>query len=658
MKLTRLLRERKFFFTMLTAIVLQLSAYGDRPNPCLNVPITGDWYECNEHLRPDFVPVCPTSHCDVFQVSGIYHDRCVKDKLPQYSPVPSLDCCNPVTNKWIQYMPGYENVGLNDIVADCQDESIGFGKPWTLGTCYCCCACFADQTRIGIPGGVKQVKDFKKGDSVRTAKMNVGHDGKISFDWVESKIDVSVGAGGNEPAMVYIEFGNDQSLIVSPDQVLMLSNGKLVQARTLVPGAGLESDMFLVDENANPLVIKTVSIGSYTGGLHHIGMNKGRKEGIDGHLVLAEGAVAGDIYLQAQFNGLDKETKLDNHDALPKLGTNEYHAQAQVTGCMKGNGLYSTQEQVALPLSFKLFPITDDSIPYGAKSYFTNAQAQDIFNSFNQQAIDNKTKYGIVEHFIKLFKGFYPEINIYLDWYRMMPNIYGFESYGQKTILLSGGLVRTEGVSSDVLALMIGNAIGRFYGGEPLDVDDYACLGNADYFGTGEVTREIWIGDDWFDNTQDGINGITTFFNAISPEHANGSNNCDDPSIDCRKKTMMAAFIGSSLPACAGGPEPVLLQLQSASVNGTQIDLTFNEGLSLTSAQNIENYTLFPEGKILSVTVDSVKNFVAHVIVDELTPGFKYEIKVSNLISAFGSGLNPGFTTAEFTVDKSSKEDL
>lgn len=134
MKLLNSLRARKlnFLFCLLLSHLFIVSAVSG--NVCKNIPTKGDWGNCNEHLKPDFMPICPISLCEALIVdpSSPFHKWCM-DNL--YVPVQSMDCCNPEAQEWIQALPGYENISPKEILQACAQ----LDDPWILGVCYCCC---------------------------------------------------------------------------------------------------------------------------------------------------------------------------------------------------------------------------------------------------------------------------------------------------------------------------------------------------------------------------------------------------------------------------------------------------------------------------------------------------------------------------------------
>jgi hypothetical protein len=147
--------------------------------------------------------------------------------------------------------------------------------------------CTAYGTKIATPDGDKSMETFQTGDPVLVADNNLNWStGKVVFS-------AGTGAGSSQPAMVYIHFGEKGSLIVSPDQLFRIPNGKYKRAARLVPGTDS-----LVAKDGSPAAICQVAIGHYTGGVHHISNDAEFAGTPDGHLLLAEGVVIGDFTLQ------------------------------------------------------------------------------------------------------------------------------------------------------------------------------------------------------------------------------------------------------------------------------------------------------------------------------------------------------------------------
>lgn len=649
-------RKRIFLCLVLTMLSMGLSAHAD-PDPnnwCGTMPTPPTWQDCNAHLLPGgYLPICPGSHCDQFQSTGVFHKYCAKRSI--YDPVPTTECCNPSTKQWIEDLVG-RPVPISQMFKECT-KAAADDPNWSQGPCYCCCSCFSDKTRIATPSGDVAIKKIEVGNEVLTAKLLVNN-GIVGLSWQPSKVQASVGAEGNSPAMIYIAYGDQQELIVTPDQVLLLYTGHLVQAINLIPGFGSEDDLCLIDKEGNAVQVHTVSVGAYKGGVHHIETNAGDTS-IDDHLILSEGVVSGDFYLQQHFPQVSSEQKMDPMQLAP-VGSEKYIAKTKSLGLYKKQWIYSNKENVEFPPTFAPFDQAETNIPLGASSYFTQAQAMDILMNGSQRPIYNKTNYSLVTQYIfPLIRGFYPDVILYVDWVRGEPNVYAFEEYDKKIIVISGGLIRMDGLFEEGLTMILAHAISEFYADKP-ESENYACVCNADYNAFANVSRRLWNkGSTWYGEISNGLTQIQKLFGMISKKNAKGNplDVCHNPAIDCRIETIQEAIPGADLPECAGGPAPVPLQLEAATGNTHTVDLTFSQGLDPESAQKIENYSIFPSSAIITkATIDPSKNFIIHLTVTGLTAGQTYEISVANISSIFESNLDPKFSSTKFTPSvKTSK---
>ena len=151
---------------------------------------------------------------------------------------------------------------------------------------------FAYGTPVQTPDGAKPIEDFEVGDPVLAAVAAGG-----GWQWEVGAVQFSqgTGPGGLQPTMVFIRFGEEGELIVTPDQPMLIAGGRLKRAQLLVPG---EDALTAADGSALPILI--VSLGAYDGGVHHIATNwdGGRDGKLDGHLLNAAGAICGDYFLQ------------------------------------------------------------------------------------------------------------------------------------------------------------------------------------------------------------------------------------------------------------------------------------------------------------------------------------------------------------------------
>lgn len=155
----------------------------------------------------------------------------------------------------------------------------------------------ASNSRVAVPDGFRLIEVIEVGDPVLVASAGDG-----GWAWSSAPVTFSQGTLGGFPRqMVYIGYGNDfMNLIAEPDLLLLKGDGRLIRANRLVPGADK-----LVDQNGDPVPIHSVSIGSYVGGEHAIATHDpaSAHDNPDGHLLLVNGVIVGDFFLQINWQG-------------------------------------------------------------------------------------------------------------------------------------------------------------------------------------------------------------------------------------------------------------------------------------------------------------------------------------------------------------------
>jgi len=193
------------------------------------------------------------------------------------------------------------------------------------------------------------------------------------------------------------------------------------------------------------------------------------------------------------------------------------------------------------------------------------------------------------------------------------------------------------------MLMAISHGIACFYGGDPKNVFGYSAVGQADWFAYGVISRLVWIGQPYVTYITAAIQQWQALFALVDPEHAHGNplDPLNDPSLECRYKTIQSAAGGGSLPECAGGaPLPkISLQAATAGPDGA-ITANFSLALENTSGSDVANYILTPAAKVTSATLDSTTGFIVHLQA-ALEPGIQYVLKVQNLVSILGSGVDP-----------------
>jgi hypothetical protein len=594
----------------------------------------------------------PSWHCDdITNQSGAYHTFCAKEGI-YYQPVQCLVCTNKSTGISKYFPP-------STFYDDC-DALHDQDKNWKGGQCYCCCSCFANDTLIAIPNGNKQIYLISKGDQVLAASVASTGD-KIQMSWSTAEVTFSSGTdkAGQQPMMVYISLiGKDaHELICNMDQPFLLADGKYTTAGKLRP------DQQLVDKDGNPVTVKLVSIGSYEGGVHHISTDKPWHKNPDGHLLLAGGVVAGDYTLQMYFAQLPDSMKEDNYNEKPTLGTSHY--EATHAGKVKRSdvlfefvGANSESKQIGqrqmVSGLFKTYSVETSNVPYGAAALFTPEQAADIAMNGSQAPLSNPIALSIFNTIKAQLAGFFPDVNFYYDTFDMTSNLYAFEAYGQKIVQVSGGLARMKGFTYEGMFMAMAHGVSCFYGGDPKNGFGCSAVGQADWYAFGVISRICWIGDPYLTYVVTAMDQWKAIFALVSPEHAKGNplDPLNDPSLNCRIKTIKSAAAGGALPECAGGaPLPKISLQKATAASDTDVVLNLSLAVDNDSGTNVSNYTLTPDAKVTSATLDAATGFIVHLKVD-MKPDTQYEVKVQDLVSILGTGLDPNHVSTIFKTPK------
>jgi hypothetical protein len=608
---------------------------------------------CNQKLtQQGMLPLCGGDyHCqDVVNQSASYHSLCGNDVDPSkiYTPVQCTACTNGTT---YLYFPA------STFFTQCAAKGAGWGPAF----CYCCCSCFANDTVVAAPQGNKAIYLFAVGDSVLTGSVDANA-GKVQIDWDTALVNFSSGTGstGHQPMMVYISMTGKvlHEVICTMDQVFLLADGKFTTAGKLRPGQKL------VDKDGNPVNVDLVSIGSYDGGVHHISTDRPWHQTPDGHLLLAGGVVAGDYTLQLYFEQLPDDMKEDGLAALPMLGTAAYDT-THASDVKRSDTLFEFvgsamkaqpdvgQRKMAMGL-FKTYSVATAYIPYGAQSLFTPDQAADIGANGAQAPISNNISLGTFNTIKKQFVGFFPDIDFYFDLHDTVPNLYAFEYLGRKTVVVSGGLGRMKGFNYEGMFMAMAHGVACFYGGEPKNSFGYSGVGQADWYAFGVISKLCWSSAPSMAYILEARKQWDALFSLINPEHSQGNphDRLNDPSIACRSQTVDIAIGGGNLPECAGGAPLDKISLQRAvATSDKDVVLTLSLAVDIDSGTNVANYSFDPAATITSAVLDSTTGFIVHLTAD-LQPGTDYQIKIQDLVSILGTGIDPAHSSAPFTSPK------
>lgn len=437
------------------------------------------------HIGNPFFIICPNRHCTDYENISLPAHRLCSCKDLNNNPIPD---CTPAS-----YLYPY----LGSICFDTTSKSYNLksgrtctrqGDNWYNLSCYCCCSCFAYGTKIAIPDGFKAIEKFQIGDRVMTAAVEPGK--TVQFNWSSAKVTFSSGTGEDsiQPAMVYVHFGVDGQIVVTPDHLFMMSDGKLKRADRLVPGRDN-----LVSAEGAAVQVNEVSIGEYHGGVHHIATNVDfnleAENPLSGHLLISEGVVTGDFNLQIHAEDLKAANYFEpDHDDLPQIGTAEYEdlntSLRAGTFAKLAPGDEPDKPPVTRPQKFYVHGENTVAIPDTAAKYLSALQEEALENVDKLSSAEINISNVAVKYTLKLFGGFFPDIVFFHDVGRLETNAYAFSQYGKRFIVLSGGLTRIKGLGMEGLSLVLSHLIARLQKSDPLDQNGYTSVGMADYYST------------------------------------------------------------------------------------------------------------------------------------------------------------------------------
>ncbi|MFI1577585.1 hypothetical protein [Embleya sp. NPDC020630] len=522
--------------------------------------------------------------------------------------------------------------------------------------CACCCACMAYGTMIALSAERQEkVESIRKGEQVLTGSLT----GDGTVVWRPALVTFSDGAaGGANLNTMHMSFGQANEkvgeLVCSSDQPVLLADGTLVQA----------SQVHVRDElmggDGQPVPVRSVAIGEYTGGLHHLGVGRSA-DPAGGHLLHAAGIVIGDYYLQLQPDLL-ADNWSDDAAARPHIWDEEYAEQngAEQHGVSLVFGTPGCGNETALAEGkFTVFTGPVDYTGTDVAALFTPGQAEDIRTRGKQLSAGNKVPQFMVETVFSHLRGFYPDIDFYLDWDQPEPNVYAVRRFGRKTVVVTGGLARTRNADGTGLALefpgmvmAVAHGIARHSGEAPLNTHGFSNTGRADHHAFHYISATFWWGKDILRNASPAEDQFNALFDLVT--EANGQGNpdpaADEPSIACRRQCVSFTSPGS-LPECAGGPPPLRLALEDAAATRDTLTLAVNLAPKPETVTPVGNYTITPATEILQATPAS--DSVFHIVVKVKTPfepGTPYRITIHELESELGTGVDPQHASLEFTA--------
>lgn len=602
---------------------------------------------CVDRLAPAERILCNSNHCDGFQETSDFHAICNCVDW-QGNPIPN---CSVKDNLYpVQTGQCIDKSG-NYVAKNAHDCFVA-GFEWE--TCYCCCSCFAAYTPVGVPGGMRKIGDIAIGDQVLAAAKQ-----GTSWAWTPQQVQFSSGSpadfrSGAGNLMLYIEYGDAKWLVATSNQLfLVMASGKLKRADQLIPGV----DQLVSGEGAG-VAIARIHSGNFQGGVHHIATAVVSYEdftgSIDNHLINANGIISGDYLLQI-FQDTDKMKPNMADPKAPSVGTPAYksknagvHVQpyvAAVSPAMAGAAVRA--------LDFAPYGDSQTHIPDDAASLFTRTQEAQLIGPSVRPFSDTTNK-DMVTYYAELYAAFYPEVRFYLDWESLRPNVFAFEEFGQKTVVIGGELLRLGPLYDGAMAVVLAFGVGSLLGGPPTDSETgYTSAGQALYFGMGVVMRTaLRGGTNWMNTAVAGQGQLNQVITPLVSNPQAGSES-DRPSLQCLMDVMNAVISGMELPACAGGPTEGGLKVDSASYDAQaqQATVTYNEAVSAYSATNPRNYSVTPGPVAITAATVDPNDPACVILTVALAPG-DYTVAASNVRASDGSTLDPNTSSATFTVKK------
>ncbi|HYF32995.1 MAG TPA: Ig-like domain-containing protein [Chitinophagaceae bacterium] len=575
--------------------------------------LSGDTFAASK----PFALICPDRHCtDNADFSPQAHALCnckdvngnpIPGCIPKNAlyPFASGVCLNIDTKEWSTKR------GRNCIIQ---------GDSYYPLTCFCCCSCYANGTRIAIPTGFRAIEYFQTGDAVLTASYS-SKDNKLS--WMPATVKFSMGTGddGHQSNMVYLHYGDDdRQIIVTPDQLFLLTTGELCRADRLVPGADQ-----LMNEWGKPVDIHEISIGEYNGGVHHISTSTEYSNNIDGHLLLSEGVVTGDFLLQTSAQELIGKGVMRDHKDLPKVGSDaydkkhkklvkEYYGVTMTTVRADGKKEIATK-----PQRFYMYGARSISIPDTAAAYLDEAQAEDVYNNaprwdFNDIGVNT----ALVKYVIQLFNAFYPDITFYYDQANVTPNAYAFNVAGKPIIVLTGGMARLKSLEQEGLSFILSHMISASQRAAPTGNNGWTSVAMADYYSVA-ILMNVYFGKNFGTMYMPGIRQLNDcIFKWIDEKNDKYVNDPYQPTIEKRFDAIDAGKAMDFPPDGIGGPTAGGLKVVNAKTFVPMVGMLSFVSQDIDQQQSIDAYGLLVKQKLVSDTGEVSADFNINTDLDFL----------------------------------------
>jgi hypothetical protein len=616
------------------------------PQTCYNNLIGGGFHPC-----PSDQGTGLNYHCGA--VADSYHAWCIAHDI--YTPISwneayNTSLCGP--NDYHDDNPSICDPhvfasynAMNQWIKSQPNPAI-----WDVRACMCCCACYAYGTQIAISETeTKTVELFFAGDKVLAGSMSITKDEKISLTWDKATVVYSMGSGpmaSGEHAVndvVLISYGKGQEIICTPDQIFLLSNGKLKYAQQLNL-----IDNTLTAPDGSPLKINSITRMKYKGGIHHISTNSKPTKNANGNLLNSNGVVTGDYSLQISASGLG-----DLLETGPHIGSEEYDEMHK--DYIKGVFHYSKDDEDketsgSLRDDLQFYVKNNNLIPPAAKKFVEEDQAFEIDAYAHFRAPLDPVNYSTVRTLFKMFNAFYTDIHFYLDETDTTPNAYAFEAFGEKQVVISGKIIRVDTLFWQGIALILAQAVASF--GQYEKKPGMISRSEADLYSTKFILRTVFPFQQEDVYTQ-AMPQIKTLFSYVK-KHAGGNpkHPKNFPSLDCRLQTFAAGQYGGDLPECAGGPVvpiPFMVYWAQYDPATAAVTIAFNLDIDAETVTDVNNYTFTPAIEVTSAKLDSNQKQI--VLSCTLAAASLYLVSVNGIKSVNGEDITTdGNNYARFTT--------
>ncbi len=293
--------------------------------------------KCYDALKTAGLPPCPNDSgspqfggCCPGEMNPVIHSFCWESGN-LYTPYQYVEAYNATKCSPNEYDP----VKCDERVFNTIEDLINFlntNPDYKGRNCYCCCSCMLSSLPMAAPTGMNSSEKMVVGDEVMKGNMISGN-GNISMSWTPATVMFSQGTPPvdseteDAPTMIFIYCGNKVSLVVTEDQLILMSTGKLKQASTMIPG-----DLLMAADGSSAKV-ERIKAAEWFGAIHHISINTSYSGDINDHLLNANGFVIGDFSIQMNQSDLGdylekgygiSSTEYHSKNKAMSVGPNEY----------------------------------------------------------------------------------------------------------------------------------------------------------------------------------------------------------------------------------------------------------------------------------------------------------------------------------------------